>query len=374
MDHDKHPHGRRLRIAQIAPLYESIPPKLYGGTERVVAHLCEGLAQRGHDVSLFAAGGSTVRVRLKPGCATSLRLSGLHREGPAYHLPMLSEVYEHAAEFDLIHSHVDYWDFPLRRLCSVPSISTLHGRLDMPRLKTVYRHFSDLPVVSISNSQREPLREMKWMGTAYHGLPDNSLPYDSQPDNYLAFLGRFSPEKRADLAIEIAQRAGIPLKIAAKVDEANQEYFKSVIEPLLRRPGVEYLGEIHGRAKAAFLGKARALLFPIDWPEPFGLVMIEAMACGTPVIARPYGSVPEIIRDGVNGRIEDKVDELVRAARRIDEISRAGCRRDFENRFTLDCMVSRYENMYWKVLDNSEDEPRGNKAQSVSDCLGSIAD
>jgi glycosyltransferase involved in cell wall biosynthesis len=266
---------------------------------------------------------------------------------------MLSDAYENAGEFDLIHSHVDFWDFPLRRLCPVPSVSTLHGRLDLPRMTGLYENYSDLPLISISDSQREPLHNMNWIATVYHGLPEDIFQFNPSPDRYLAFLGRFAPEKGFEWAVQIANGAGIPLKVAAKVDEGSKEYFKEVVEPLLSTPGVEYLGEVSGAAKASFLGNALALLFPIDWPEPFGLVMIEAMACGTPVITRPFGSVPEIVRDGVNGRVASDVDELIRGAEQIHQISRHRCRREFEDRFTLDRMVSAYEKIYNDLIRQS---------------------
>jgi glycosyltransferase involved in cell wall biosynthesis len=345
------PSARPLRIAQIAPLYESVPPKLYGGTERIVAYLAEELARRGHDVTLFAAGDSTVDVRLAAGFPRSLRLSGLDSLGPSSHLPMLSEVYDHPQRFDIIHSHVDYWSFPLARLVPVPTVSTMHGRLDLDELAPIYRHYSDLPVVSISDDQRRPLPEMNWAGTVHHGLPRHLLRFNSEPGGYLAFLGRISPEKRPDVAIEVARRAGIPLKIAAKVDRADRDYFESVVKPLLSTPGVEFIGEINDMQKEKFLGGALALLFTVDWPEPFGLVMIEALACGTPVIARPCGSVPEVLRDGVTGFIASSLDDLVRAVHKVRDISRRRCRDEFETRFTAEIMAANYERIYYELID-----------------------
>jgi glycosyltransferase involved in cell wall biosynthesis len=317
---------RRLRIAQIAPLYESVPPRLYGGTERIIAYLAEELARRGHQVTLFASGDSTVQVPLKAGSTNALRLSGLDHLATSFHLPMLSQVYDRAGRFDLIHSHLDYWSFPLARLVSVPTVSTMHGRLDLTDLLPIYRYYSDLPLVSISDEQRRPLPDMNWVGTVYHGLPRNLLRFNSEPGKYLAFLGRISPEKRPDLAIEIARRSGMRLKIAAKVDRADREYFENVVKPLLSTPGIEYIGEINETQKAEFLGGAVALLFPVDWPEPFGLVMIEALACGTPVIARPCGSVPEILRHGVTGFVASSLDDLVAAVEKVRTISRRACR------------------------------------------------
>jgi glycosyltransferase involved in cell wall biosynthesis len=343
------PSDRPLRIAQIAPLYESVPPKLYGGTERIVAYLAEELARRGHQVTLFAAGDSTVNVPLSAGVPKSLRLSGLDHLGAMFHLPMLSDVYDQAARFDIIHSHVDCLGFPLARFSQVPTVATMHGRLDIKEFLPVYRHYKDQPVISISHDQRRPLPEMNWVGTVYHGLPRNLLKFRSEPGEYLAFLGRLSPEKRPDLAIEIARRSGIPLKIAAKVDRADREYFDTVIRPLLSTSGVEFIGEINESQKQEFLGGALALLFPVDWPEPFGLVMIEALACGTPVIARPCGSVPEVLRHGISGFIESSIDDLVEAVRKVRDIPRRTCRDEFERRFNAEVMADNYEQVYYQL-------------------------
>lgn len=340
---------RPLRIAQIAPLYESVPPKLYGGTERIVAYLAEELVRRGHEVTLYAAGDSTVKVPLTAGVSRSLRLAGLDHFGPSFHLPMLSDVYDHASRFDIIHSHVDCLSFPLARLVEVPTVSTMHGRLDLNELLPIYRSYTDLPLVSISNDQRGPLPEMNWIRTVHHGLPRNLLKFSPQSGNYLAFLGRMSPEKRPDLAIEVARRAGVPLKIAAKIDRTDRDYFETVIKPLLSAPGIEFIGEISDAEKQQFLGGALALLFPVDWPEPFGLVVIEALACGTPVIARPCGSVPEVLRDGVTGFIGSSVDELVAAVHKLGRISRQKCREEFDGRFTVEVMAANYERVYWQL-------------------------
>ena len=342
---------RPLRVAQIAPLHESVPPKLYGGTERVVAYIAEELARRGHDVTLFASGDSTAKVPLRAGFPEALRLKGLDYMGAAYHLRMLSEIYDHAERFDIIHSHVDFLAFPFSRLVSVPTVSTMHGRLDLDAFVPLYRSYTDLPLVSISNEQRRPIPFMNWVGTVYHGLPRNLLRFNPGPGSYLAFLGRISPEKRPDLAIEVARRAGVPLKIAAKVDPVDRDYFDAVVKPLLSTPGVEFLGEINDSEKEDFLGGALALLFTVDWPEPFGLAMIEAMACGTPVIARPCGSVPEVVRPGVTGLIASGIDDLVRAAAQIGKLSRQDCREVFEQRFTSEVMAANYERVYYRLID-----------------------
>jgi glycosyltransferase involved in cell wall biosynthesis len=339
-----------LRIAQIAPLYESVPPKLYGGTERVIAWLSEALARRGHLVTLFASGDSTAQVPLEAGFPQSLRLSGLEGLGPAYHLPMLSNVYDRANQFDLIHSHLEHLGFPFAHLAEVPTVSTMHGRVDLQDFRPIYDRYSDLPLVSISHSQRALLPGMNWTDTIYHGLPRTSFYLNPNPGKYLAFLGRLSPEKRPEIAIEASRRSGIPLKIAAKVDRSNEAYFNAVIKPLLSTPTIEYVGEIGESHKQEFLGNALALIFPIDWPEPFGLVMIEALACGTPIIARPFGSVPEILRDGITGFVESEIEGLVDAVRRVSSLSRQTCREEFEARFTADIMAARYESIYYELI------------------------
>lgn len=342
----------RLRVAQIAPLYERIPPELYGGTERVVSYITEELVRRGHEVTLFASGDSRTGASLAAGCPRSLRLAGKPELGAFLQLPMLSDVYEGAANrFDIIHSHIDYWTFPFARLMpDVPTVSTMHGRLDIEDLQPVYRRYQSAPVVSISDAQRGPLPFMNWIATAYHGLPRELLSFSPGPGKYLAFLGRISPEKRPDIAIEVARKAGIPLKLAAKVDVVDRDYFETVIKPRLSPPDVEYIGEISESEKSEFLGNALALLFTIDWPEPFGLAMIEAMACGTPVVARPCGSVPEIINPGLTGFIAAEIDDLVAAVRRVPELSRASCRKEFEARFTAETMVDRYEQVYRQLI------------------------
>jgi glycosyltransferase involved in cell wall biosynthesis len=345
----------RLRIAQIAPLYERIPPKLYGGTERVVSYVTEELVRRGHQVTLFASGDSQTGGTLAPGCPQALRLAGKPELGAFLQLPLLSDVYETASSrFDVIHSHVDYWSFPFARLVSVPTVSTMHGRLNIEELHPVYARYRDAPLISISNAQRQPLPFMNWVTTIYHGLPGDMLHFSPDRGKYLAFLGRISPEKRPDIAIDVARRAGIPFKMAAKVDVVDRDYFEAVIKPRLSPPDVEYIGEISESEKSEFLGNALALLFTIDWPEPFGLTMIEAMACGTPVLARPCGSVPEVLTPGVTGFIADSVDEMVAAISKLDTLSREDCRREFDSRFTVEIMVDRYEQVYRKLIEESE--------------------
>src|SRR5213083_904439 len=313
-----------MRIAQVAPLYESVPPKYYGGTERVVSYLTEELVGQGHDVTLFASGDSVTRARLVAACRRSLRMDKHCVDRLAHHMLMLEHVMQRAAEFDIVHFHTDYLHFPLSRREQITHVTTLHGRLDLPDLVPVYQEFREMPVISISNVQREPLPWANWQATVYHGLPADIYRFRPDPGSYLAFLGRISPEKRVDRAIEIAKQVGMPLKIAAKIDLVDQNYFEGEIAPLLRNSLVEFVGEIGEGEKDEFLGKAYALLFPIDWPEPFGLVMIEAMACGTPVIAYEAGSVSEVMEDGVTGFIVDNIEQAVEAVGRIPEINRAG--------------------------------------------------
>jgi glycosyltransferase involved in cell wall biosynthesis len=339
-----------MRIAQVSPLYESVPPKYYGGTERVVSYLTEELVAQGHDVTLFASGDSVTKARLVAPCRRSLRLDKNCIDQLSHHLLMLEMVAQRAREFDIIHYHVDYLHFPLSRRLGRPQVTTLHGRLDIPDLVPLYREFRDMPVVSISNAQREPLPFANWQGTVYHGLPLDLYTFRPEPGRYLAFLGRISPEKRLDRAIRIALRTGLELKIAAKVDRVDKEYFESVIKPLLKEPGIEYLGEIGEGEKDEFLGNALALLFPIDWPEPFGLVMIEALACGTPVIAYRRGSVPEVLEDGVTGFIVHGFEDAVRAVEEVHKIERARCRAVFEERFSARRMAQDYLAIYQNLL------------------------
>jgi len=338
-----------MKIAQVAPLYESVPPKLYGGTERVVSYLTEELVEMGHEVTLFASGDSETAARLIPGCPRSLRLDKGCIDSLAHHYVMLQNVMEHADEFDMIHFHVDYLHFALSSVAGFPHLTTLHGRLDLQDLVPLYRKFREMPVVSISRSQRKPLCWVSWVGNVYHGLPD-FLPPGNGSGKYLAFLGRICPEKRVDRAIQIALEAGVPLKIAAKVDRADREYYEYKIKPLLANPNVEYIGEITEDQKADFLGNAYAHLFPIDWPEPFGLVMIEAMACGTPTIAFNCGSVPEVVTHGVSGLIVDDMREAVSAVAEVSTLSRSACRHEFETRFTACRMAQDYVKLYEETL------------------------
>ena len=344
--------ARRLRIALIAPLYERVPPKLYGGTERVVAYLADELVRRGHKVTLFASGDSLTKARLHAGYPEALRLAGIQEFGVFLHFPMISDAYRNADQhFDIIHAHMDYWTFPFAELSPrIASLTTLHGRLDIDALLPIYSRYRKAPVVSISYAQRTPLPFLNWRATVYHGLPDDVLHFSPGPGKYLAFLGRISPEKRPDLAIEVARKVGMPLMIAAKVDVADKAYFEAVVKPHLAPPDIEYLGEIDEVEKNDFLGNATALLFTIDWPEPFGLAMIEAMACGTPVVSRPYGSVPEIVKPSVSGYIASTVDEMATAVRHAAELPRSKVRAEFEQRFTVDGMAQAYERVYHRLI------------------------
>jgi glycosyltransferase involved in cell wall biosynthesis len=346
-----------LRIAQVAPLYESVPPKYYGGTERVVSYLTEELARQGHDVTLFASGDSVTKARLVAPCRRSLRLDTACIDQLAHHILMLEQVAREADDFDIIHFHIDYLHFPLSRRRYWPHVTTLHGRLDIPDLAPLYQEFRDMPVVSISDSQRAPLPWANWSGTVYHGLPEDLYTYRPQAGRYLAFLGRISPEKRVDRAIEIARRVGMEIKIAAKVDAVDRAYFEEAVAPLLKDPRVEYVGEIGEGQKDEFLGNAYALLFPIDWPEPFGLVMIEAMACGTPVIAYRCGSVPEVMEQGVTGFIVGDLEEAVRAVEQVPGLSRRRCRQVFERRFSATRMARDYLAIYRQLLDGPAADP-----------------
>lgn len=340
-----------MRIAQIAPLHEAVPPRLYGGTERVVSYLSDALVDLGHDVTLFASGDSHTRATLEVAWPHPLRLDPSTRDVVAPHMLLLEKVRRVAGEFDILHFHLDYLPFSLFSLLDVPFVTTLHGRLDLPELQAVFDMFPQVPVISISDSQRLSLPQANWLDTVYHGLPETLLmPQRHRKPEYLAFLGRISPEKRPDLAIMIAAKSGLPLKIAAKVDKADQEYFRARFEPLLSQANVEFMGEISEQEKPGFLAGAKALLFPIDWAEPFGLVMIEAMACGTPVIAFNRGSVPEVIDHGVTGFICNDVEEAVRAVQRLGELSRAEIRAQFERRFTASTMAQNYVDSYMQLL------------------------
>jgi glycosyltransferase involved in cell wall biosynthesis len=340
-----------MRIAQVAPLIESVPPKHYGGTERIVSYLTEELVRAGHDVALFGSGDSVTKAKLIAGCRRSLRANKRCQDPVARELVLLDQVVEHAREFDVIHFHTGYLHLAICRYLPVPHIATLHGRLDTPDLIPLYERFRDIPTISISNAQREPSGLPNWQATIYHGLPKNLFRFHPNSGDYLAFLGRISPEKRADRAIEISKRAGMRLKIAAKVDPVDKRYFKRVVEPLLNESHVEWVGEISDDEKDEFLGNAYALLFPIDWPEPFGLVMIEAMACGTPVIAYDGGAVPEVIEEGQTGFIAKNLEDAVGAVRRVPELSRARCREIFEKRFTATRMARDYVKIYKRMID-----------------------
>jgi glycosyltransferase involved in cell wall biosynthesis len=347
-----------VKLAQIAPLVERVPPKLYGGTERVVFYLTEELVRRGHEVLLFASGDSITSATLVPGASKALRLDPSVRDHLPHALLLLEQVRKRVHEFDVLHFHVDLLHFPIFRPWASRVVTTLHGRLDLPDLAPFYREFNDMPLVSISNDQRRPLSHAWWIATIPHGLPRAITRYYADPaGEYLAFLGRISPEKRPDRAIAIAKRAGMKLKIAAKVDRVDETYFEREIRPLLSHPLVEFIGEIDESEKPAFLGNARALLFPIDWPEPFGLVMIEAMACGTPTIAYRAGSVPEVIEHGVTGFIVDDEEAAARAVRRIDDIDRAAVRACFERRFTAERMAEDYLQLY-RSLACARESPR----------------
>jgi glycosyltransferase involved in cell wall biosynthesis len=335
-----------MRIAQIAPLAESVPPKLYGGTERVVAWLIDELVELGHDVTLFASGNSQTRAKLVPVWPYAFRLSRQRTDPVAVQAVLLETMAARAAEFDVIHCHIDWLALPLLTRSGVPFLTTMHGRLDIAGLPDVVRHFPDAPFVSISNNQRLPLPGAHWLGTVYHGLPSQSLHPRFEPGSYLAFLGRLTKEKGPEDAMRIARDAGMPLRIAAKVPKGERGYFKEQLEPKIDGREVQLTGEVNDKTKEEFLANAAALVFPIDWPEPFGLVMIEAMACGTPVIAYRHGSVPEVIDEGVTGFVVDSEEEAVRAVRRLGEIDRRQVRACFERRFTARRMASEYVALY----------------------------
>jgi len=338
-----------MRIAQIAPLTESVPPRLYGGTERVVSFLTEQLVAMGHDVTLFASGDSRTSADLAAMWPCALRFDHTIRDAIAPHMLMLEQVCQRADEFDVLHCHLDYWPFPLFSRQDTPFLTTLHGRLDLAELRPVYDCFPEVPLVSISDAQRLPLPDANFVATVQHGLPQDLLTPRHVTPSYLAFLGRICPEKRPDRAIRIARRAGIPLKIAAKVDRVDEAYFRDSIQPMIDGRDVELIGEINDAEKPDFLSGAIALLVPIDWPEPFGLVMIEAMACGTPVIAFNRGSVPEIVEHGVTGLIVESEAEAVEATSRVQRLSRASVRRSFERRFTAQRMAEDYLALYRRL-------------------------
>ncbi|HET6320449.1 MAG TPA: glycosyltransferase family 4 protein [Hyphomicrobium sp.] len=350
-----------MRIAQIAPLIEAVPPKLYGGTERVISWLTEALVEQGHDVTLFASGDSETSAKLVSGWPRAVRLDGNVSDANALHMAMLEMVAQRAREFDLLHFHLDYYPFSLFTRLSTPFVTTLHGRLDLPEQRCVFEAFPKAPVVSISQSQRALLPTAPWAGTVLHGMPEDLLgPVDNTTPSYLAFLGRISPEKGIERAIRVARRSGIPLKIAAKVDKADHDYFEEVVRPMLREPGVEFIGEISDSQKAAFLSGALGLLMLIDWPEPFGLVMIEAMACGTPVIAFKLGAVPEIIDHGATGFVVADEDAAVNAVGKLLSIPRAEIRPQFERRFTSRRMADDYLDIYADLIGATDRRIRRN--------------
>jgi glycosyltransferase involved in cell wall biosynthesis len=340
-----------MKIAQISPLMESVPPRLYGGSERIVSYVTDELVRQGHDVTLFASGDSVSSARLVRCVPMALRLDANVRDPIPYYMLMLDRVREMADEFDILHFHIDQFHFPLFRHMANRTVTTLHGRQDLHDLKPLYVGFSDMPLVSISNSQRKPIANANFAATVYHGLPLQTLKPTYNPSGeYVAFLGRISPEKRPDRAIRIAQALGIRIKIAAKIEKVDEAYFRESIAPLFNLPGVEYIGEIDERSKSEFLGQASALLFPIDWPEPFGLSMIEAMACGTPVLAFRCGSVPEIVDPGVTGLIVDTMDEAIRVLPQVLAFDRRAVRQKFEQRFSAARMAKDYVQVYRSLI------------------------
>jgi glycosyltransferase involved in cell wall biosynthesis len=343
-----------VRIAQVSPLYESVPPKAYGGTERVVHFLTEQLVKNGHEVTLFASGDSVTSAELIAVCERSLRLHSEKSDHLAQHFIQLDEVISSRSKFDVVHFHIDFLHFPASKLLHYHHVTTLHGCLDQEGLPQLYKRYNQLPVISISNSQRTPVPDADWIANVYHGLPVDLFKPAYNRGSYLAFLGRISPEKGIEYAIEAAKQLNIPLKVAAKIDANDKVYFDTKVHALLNHPLIEFLGEINDNEKQDFLSNAIALLFPVNWSEPFGLVLIESIACGTPVIAFRNGSVPEIIDEGITGYIVESVDEMVSAVKKIDRISRSGCRKRFEARFTSEIMVKNYEQVYNMLLSGKE--------------------
>ena len=338
-----------LRIAQVSPLVETVPPQCYGGTERIVSYLTEELVRLGHDVTLFASGGSETAARLVAVSERPLRADTGVKDPLTRNVIEIEQVFQRAEDFDLIHFHDGYVHFPLVRRQQIPTVTTVHGRLDLPDLVPIFREFCDMPVISISDNQRTPLPFANWVGTVHHGLPEDLYSFQPEPRDYLVFIGRICPEKRPDRAIELAKRIGMPLKIGAKVDKVDEQYFEAQIKPLLDSRLIEFVGEVNEAEKNVLVGGARALLFPIDWPEPFGLVMIESLACGTPVIAFECGSVPEVLVHGKTGFIVHTMDEAEQALRQIGTINRHVCRHEFEQRFTAARMAKNYLEIYGKV-------------------------
>ena len=359
-----------MKIAQIAPLIESVPPRLYGGTERIVSYLTEELVRQGHDATLFASGDSLTSAKLVPCTEQALRLIPRVRDPLPHYMVMLDEVRRRAGEFDVLHFHFDYLHFPLFRDLASRTVTTAHGRQDLPDLPVVYTAFPEYPLISISDDQRRPWPRANWLRTVQHGLPPDLHAFSPEPrGGYLAFLGRICPEKRPDRAIEIARRTGLPLRIAAKVDRVDQAYFNEVIRPLLDDPLIEFIGEIGEHEKSAFLGGAQALLFPIDWPEPFGLVMIEAMACGTPVLAWRCGSVPEILEDGLTGFLVGDMEGAIEAVGKLGQLDRAVIRARFEQRFTAERMAKDYVAVY-SSLTSMLELPLARPADWLADAHG----
>jgi glycosyltransferase involved in cell wall biosynthesis len=363
-----------MKIAQVAPLIESVPPRLYGGTERIVSYLTEELVALGHDVTLFASGDSITSAELAPCCTRAIRLDPAVRDAIPHFMLMIDKVRERAAEFDVLHFHIDLFHFPLFRSLAGRTLTTLHGRQDLDDLEPFYSRFDEMPLVSISNDQRKPLPHANFVATIHHGIPAALHRPSFEQGSYLAFLGRISPEKRPDRAIRIARAAGIPLKIAAKVDKVDEDYFRNDILPLIGGPGVEFIGEINELEKTKFLGEAAALLFPVDWPEPFGLVMIEAMACGTPVLAFRCGSIPEVIDEGVTGKMIDSEAEAIAALPQVLSYDRRAVRQRFEERFTATRMARDYVSAFRKLLKmgGSNGKAQATKSHQIAFDDGSL--
>lgn len=340
-----------MRIAQVSTLFESVPPKRYGGTERVVSTLTEELVARGHEVTVFASGDSETSAELVSAAPRSLRLDGKARDFAAFTMIELAEVFDRESDFDIIHNHADYFAFPFAHHAAIPVLTTAHGRLDLEEVLRVYGFFSDAPLVSISDSQRQPLPDANWVDTIYHGIDFRRYHLRTKPGDYLAFLGRIAPEKRPDRAIEVARTLGMRLKIAAKVDDVDRSYFQQVVRPHLSDPLIEFVGEVTDHEKDEFLGEAFAYLFPIDWPEPFGLTMVESMATGTPVVAMDCGSVPEVIDDGVTGFACKTLRDFIDAVPRAGDLNRARCRQRAEQRFSARVMADQYEAVYRRLIE-----------------------
>jgi glycosyltransferase involved in cell wall biosynthesis len=360
-----------MKIAQIAPLNESVPPRLYGGTERVISYLTEELVRQGHEVTLFASGDSITSAHLSTVCDRALRLREMRLPDVlARHMLLIESALQRAREFDVMHFHLDYLPFSHIRRQSIPAVTTLHGRLDIPDLFPIFREFSDMNLISISNAQRIPMPWAAWISSVHHGLPESLHRMGQGDGGYLAFLGRISPEKGIDRAIETARTVGMPLRIAAKIDPADQDFYDRCVRRLLNEGDTQFIGEIGERQNTEFLGKARALLFPIDWPEPFGLVMIEAMACGTPVIAFRGGSVEEVIEDGVTGFVVSSIEEMVEAVRNVSKIRRSVCRSTFERRFSARRMCDDYVRAYERTIECARSGKRNNGFRRLSEGAG----